>query len=71
MKSRRISNQPTYKSRSYKLAAIVTYYIKFATSFRIHLSSEYKVITKQVHNKVAEANSFETSHTLSLNYSAS
>jgi hypothetical protein len=24
---------------------------------------KHKVITKQVHNKIAEANSFETSHT--------
>jgi hypothetical protein len=32
---------------------------------RIHQNSEHKVITTQVYNKVAETNSFETSHTLS------
>jgi hypothetical protein len=44
------------------LSATVTYYIKFATSFRIHRSLEHKVITNQVHNKVVESSSFETTH---------
>jgi hypothetical protein len=38
---------------------------KVRNIIRIHQNLEHKVITTQVYNKVAEANSFETPHTLS------
>jgi hypothetical protein len=62
MKDFQPTNQHTNQDRI-SLAATVTYYIKFATSFRIHRSLEHKVITTQVHTKVAEANSFGSAHT--------
>jgi hypothetical protein len=55
------TNQHTSQDRI-SLAATITYYIKFTTSFQTHQSLEQKFITTQVHNKVEEANSFETTH---------
>jgi hypothetical protein len=63
MKPRKISNQPTYKPRSYKFSSHVHILHKVSNLIEIHRSLKHKVITNQVHNKVAEANSFETSHT--------
>jgi hypothetical protein len=55
MKPRRISNQPTYKPRSYKFSSYSHILHKVHNIIEIHRSLKHKVITKQVHNKVAEA----------------
>jgi hypothetical protein len=57
MKSRRISNQPTYQPRSYKFSSHIHILYKVHNIIEIHWSLKYKVITNQVDNKVAEANS--------------
>jgi hypothetical protein len=38
---------------------------KVRNNIETHRSLKHKVITNQVHNKVAEANSFKTTHTFS------
>jgi hypothetical protein len=58
MKPRRISNQPTYKPRSYKFSSHRHILHKVRNNTEIHRSLEHKVITNQVQYKVAEANSF-------------
>jgi hypothetical protein len=62
MKPRRISNQPTYKPRSYKFSSHSHILHKVRNNIEIHQSLKHKVITNQVYNKVAEANSFKTTH---------
>jgi hypothetical protein len=39
--------------------------VKLRNIIEIHRSLKHKVITNQIHNKVAEANSFKTTHTFS------
>jgi hypothetical protein len=58
MKSRRISNQPTYKPRSYKFSSHSHILHKVHNNNELHQILKHKVITNQVHNKVAEINSF-------------
>jgi hypothetical protein len=65
MKPRRISNQPTYKPRSYKFSSHSHILHKVHNNIITHRSLEHKVITNQVHTKVAEVNSFKTTHTFS------
>jgi hypothetical protein len=65
MKPRRISNQPTYKLRSYRFSSHSYILHKVRNNIKIHRSLKHKVITNQVHKKVAEANSFKTTHTFS------
>jgi hypothetical protein len=62
VKARWISNQPTYKLRSYKFSSHSHILHKVHNNIETHRSLKYKVITNQVHNKVAEANSFKTTH---------
>jgi hypothetical protein len=57
VKSRRILNQQTYKSRLYKFSRHNYILHKVRKIIEIHRSLKHKVITNQVHNKVAEANS--------------
>jgi hypothetical protein len=66
VKPRRISNQPTYKSRSYKFSSHSHILYKVCNISWIHQSLEHKVITNQVHNEIAEANSFKATHMFSL-----
>jgi hypothetical protein len=66
VKARRISNQPTYKPRSYKFSSHSYIFHKVRNSIEIHQSLKHTVITNQVHNKVAKANSFKTTHTFNL-----
>jgi hypothetical protein len=56
------TNQPTYKPISYKFSRHSHILHKVRNIIRIHRSLEYKVITNQIHNKVVEAISFETTH---------
>jgi hypothetical protein len=63
MKPQRISNHPTYKPRSYKFSSHSHILHKVCNIIEIHRSLKHKVITNQIHNKVAEAISFETSYT--------
>jgi hypothetical protein len=65
VKSRRISNQPTYKPRSYKFSSHSHILHKVRNNIETHQSLKHKVITNQVHTKIAKANSFKTSHTFS------
>jgi hypothetical protein len=65
VKPRRISNQPTYKPRSYKFSSHRHILHKVRNNIETHRSLKHKVITNQVHNKVAKANSFKTTHTFS------
>jgi hypothetical protein len=96
VKPRRISNQSTYKPRSYKFSSHShilppSIYVcrpesvsvrktrfsrdrhlgtegvlhKIRNISWIHRSLEHKVITNQVHNEIAEANSFKATHTFS------
>jgi hypothetical protein len=65
MKPRWILNQPTYKPRSYKFSSHSHILHKVGNNIETHRSLKHKVITNQVHNKVAEANSFKTTHTFS------
>jgi hypothetical protein len=68
MKPRRISNQPSYKPRSYKFSSHSHILHKVRNDSLIHWSLERKVITNQVQNKVAEANNFiNHRHTLNSN----
>ena len=60
MKLRRISNQSTYKPRSYKFSKYRHKLHKVRNQ-----SLEYKVITTQVQTEVAKANSFKATHTFS------
>ena len=64
MKPRRISNQSTYKPRSYKFSSHRHMLHKVRNDSRIHQSLGYKVITNQVQSEIAEANSFEVTHRL-------
>jgi hypothetical protein len=66
VKPRRISNQLTYKLRSYKFNSHSHVLHKVRNILEIRRSLKHKVITNQVYNKVAKANSFEITHTLSL-----
>jgi hypothetical protein len=66
VKPRRILNQPTYKPRSYKFSSHSHILHKVRNNIETHRSLKYKVITNQVHAKVAEANSFKTTHLFSL-----
>jgi hypothetical protein len=63
MKPRRISNQPTYKLRSYKFSSHNYILHKVRNISWIHRSLEHKVITNQVHTETAKANSFKATHT--------
>jgi hypothetical protein len=63
VKPRSISNQPTNKPRSYKFSSHSHILHKVRNIIEIHRSLKHKVITNQVHNKIAQASSFETSHT--------
>jgi hypothetical protein len=65
VKPRRISNQLTYKSRSYKFSSHSHILHKVRNNIEIHRSLKHKVITNQVQSKVAEANSFKTTHIFS------
>jgi hypothetical protein len=65
VKLRRISNQLTYKPRLYKFNSHSHILHKVRNNIEIHQSLKHKVITNQVHKKVAEANSFKTTHTFS------
>jgi hypothetical protein len=65
VKSRRISNQPTYKPRSYWFSNHLYMLHKVRNDSWIHRSSEHKVITNQVQINIAEASSFKTTHTFS------
>jgi hypothetical protein len=65
MKPRRILNQPTYKPRSYKFSIHHHILHKVRNNIEVHRSLKHRVITNQVRNKIAEANSFKTTHTLS------
>jgi hypothetical protein len=68
MKSRRISNQPTYQPRSYKFSSHSHILHKLRNIIEIHRSLKHKVITNQIHNKVAKTNSSRRyTHTFSLN----
>jgi hypothetical protein len=51
MKSRWISNQPTYKPKSYKFNSHNHILHKVRNNTEIHRSLKYKVITNQVHKK--------------------
>ena len=64
MKPRRISNQSTYKLRSYKFSNHRHMLHKVRNDSWIHQSLEHKVITTQVQTEIAEANSFKATHTL-------
>ena len=64
MKPQRISNQSTYKPRSYKFSSHHHMLHKVRNDSRIHQSLKYKVITNQVQSEIAEANSFKATHTL-------
>jgi hypothetical protein len=55
VKPRQISNQPTYKPRSYKFNSHSHILHKVRNITEIHWSLKHKVIVNQVHNKVAEA----------------
>jgi hypothetical protein len=66
VKPRRISNQLTYKPRLYKFSSHSHILHKVHNNIGTYQSLEHKVITNQVHTKVAEANSFKTKHTFSL-----
>jgi hypothetical protein len=66
VKPRMISNQPTYKPRSYKFSSHSHILHKVHNNTEIRQSLKRKVITNQVRNKVAEANSFKTTHMFSL-----
>jgi hypothetical protein len=57
MKSQQISNQLTYKSRSYKFSSHSHILHKVHNIIEIHQSIKHKVITNQVHKKVVKANS--------------
>jgi hypothetical protein len=61
----RISNQPTYKPRSYKFSNHNHILHKVRNNIKLHRSLKHQVITNQVHNKIAEANTFKTTHTFS------
>jgi hypothetical protein len=63
MKPRRISNQPIYKPRLYKFSSHSHILHKVHNNAEIHQSLKHKVITNQVHNVIAEANSFKATHT--------
>ena len=63
MKPRRISNQLTYKPRSYKFSNHRPMLHKVRNDSWIHQSLEHKVITTQVQTEIAEANSFKATHT--------
>jgi hypothetical protein len=63
MKSRRSSNQPTYKPRSYKFSSHNHILHKVCNITEIHQSLKHKVITNQVYNEIAKANSFKITHT--------
>jgi hypothetical protein len=63
MKSRRISNQPTDKPRSYKFSSHSRILHKVRNIIEIHRSLKHRIITNQVHNKVTKANSLKTTHT--------
>jgi hypothetical protein len=66
MKSWKISNQPTYKPRTYKFSSHSHILHKVRNDSWIHRSLEHKVITTQVHTEIAEANSFKShTHTFS------
>jgi hypothetical protein len=65
VKPRRISKQPTYKLRLYKFSSHNHILHKVRNNIEIHRSVKHKVITNQVHKKVAKANSFKTTHTFS------
>jgi hypothetical protein len=65
MKSRRISNQATYKPRSYKFSSHSHILYKVRNNIEIHRILKHKVITNQVHNEIAKANSFKATHTFS------
>ena len=63
MKSRRISNQSTYKPRSYKFSKYHHTLHKVRNHSWVHQSLKHKVITTQVQTEIAEANSFKATHT--------
>jgi hypothetical protein len=65
VKPRRILNQPTYKPKSYKFNSHSHILHKVRNNTEIHRSLKHKVITNQVHKKVAEVKSFKTTHTFS------
>ena len=65
MKQRKISNQSTYKPRSYKFSKYRHMLHKVYNHSWVHQSLEYKVITNQVQTEIAEANSFKATHTFS------
>jgi hypothetical protein len=67
VKPRRISNQPTYKPRSYKFSSHSHILHKVRNNTEIHQSLKHTVMKNQVHNKVAEAISFKATHTFSSN----
>ena len=64
MKPRRISNQSTYKPRSYKFSNHRHMLHKVRNDNWIHRSLEHKVITTQVQTEIAEANCFKATHIL-------
>jgi hypothetical protein len=66
VKPQRISNQPTYKPRSYKFSSHSHILHKVHNNSGIHQSLGHKVTTTQVHIEIAEANSFKATHTFSL-----
>ena len=63
MKPRRISNQSTFKPRSYKFSKYRHTLHKVRNHSWVHQSLKHKVITIQVQTEIAEANSFKTTHT--------
>ena len=65
MKPRRISNQSTYKPRSYKFSKYRHTLHKVRNHSWVHQSLKHKVITVQVQTEIAEANSFKATHTFS------
>ena len=65
MKPRRISNQSTYKPRSYKFSKYRHTLHKVRNHSWVHQSLEYKVITNPVQSEIAEASSFKATHTFS------
>jgi hypothetical protein len=65
VKQRRISNQPTYKPKSYKFSSHSHILHKVRNNTEIHQSLKHKVITNQVRNEIAEPISFKATHTFS------
>jgi hypothetical protein len=65
VKSQWISNQPTYKPRSYKFSSHSHILHKVHNNIETPRTLKHKVITNQVHTKVVEANSLKITHMFS------